>query len=165
MTERRRGQWLRESGAGYLTAPELETVANFLDQLDQQCGDRVDRVILFGSRARGDYEPESDIDLLIVTHSLAYQGARHAATAALYARNVIRTKHSDLEPALADFLVKPDYVEEECIEMLRNLRRTREASDYDVWFTADKRQTDKLVAAAERFLGQHGTISARTRCS
>lgn len=265
MTGQQRGQWLRESGAGYLTTPELDTVANFLDQLDRQCGDQVARVILFGSRARGDHEPESDIDLLIVTrngklavketvrslandepylstlimsaedyrrhqwlrdplyinvrrdgielwnptkwtaeknstpldvkegearvlnqptretirtyidrarenleaaqhlrdagslrgaNSVAYQGARHAATAALYARNVIRTKHSDLEPALADFLVKPDYVAEGCVGILRNLRTTREASDYDVWFMADKRQTDELVAAAERFVAQ-----------
>ncbi len=260
-----RGQWLRESGAGYLTAPELDTVANFLDQLDRRCGDRVARVILFGSRARGDHEPESDIDLLIVTrdgkssvkeivrsltndepylstlimsadeyrrhqrlrdplyinvrrdgvelwnqaawaveknsipldfvegearvldqptretirtyfdrtgedleaaqhlrdagslrgaNSVAYQGARHAATAALYAQNVIRTKHRDLEPALAEFLVEPGYVGEEYIEILRDLRTTREASDYDVWFTPDKEQTDKLVAAAKRFAVQ-----------
>ena len=28
-----------------------------------------DRVILFGSRARGDYSPDSDVDLLVITDS------------------------------------------------------------------------------------------------
>ena len=34
-------------------------------------GDEVhpDRVILFGSRARGDFGPDSDVDLLVITDS------------------------------------------------------------------------------------------------
>ena len=28
-----------------------------------------DRIILFGSRARGDYRPDSDVDLLLIKHS------------------------------------------------------------------------------------------------
>jgi uncharacterized protein len=31
-------------------------------------GDRLVRMVLFGSQARGDAEPESDIDMLVVLH-------------------------------------------------------------------------------------------------
>lgn len=34
--------------------------------LEAQYGDRLDRVLLYGSRARGDAEPESDVDVLVV---------------------------------------------------------------------------------------------------
>lgn len=58
---------LRESQAVYLTDTERDDVAAFLDQLAQACGDEIARVVLYGSRARGDYDDESDVDLLIVT--------------------------------------------------------------------------------------------------
>ncbi len=38
--------------------------------LKQALGDRLDAVVLFGSRARGDARPDSDWDLLIVVHGL-----------------------------------------------------------------------------------------------
>lgn len=41
----------------------------FLDALGRDCGDQIARVVLFGSRARGDHGDESDIDLLIVTRN------------------------------------------------------------------------------------------------
>ena len=49
-----------------MNAP-LETVlADLRSQLTALYGPRLDRVILFGSRARGDAEPDSDIDVMIV---------------------------------------------------------------------------------------------------
>ncbi len=33
-------------------------------------GDRLERIVIFGSRARGDYEDESDIDIAIIVHGL-----------------------------------------------------------------------------------------------
>ena len=35
-------------------------------RLEAVYGDRLDRVILYGSRARGDARPDSDVDLLVV---------------------------------------------------------------------------------------------------
>lgn len=32
-------------------------------------------IILFGSQARGDFEPDSDIDLLVIEHEVADRGA------------------------------------------------------------------------------------------
>lgn len=49
-----------------MNAP-LETILTDLrSRLKALYGLRLDRVILFGSRARGDAEPDSDIDVMIV---------------------------------------------------------------------------------------------------
>lgn len=37
-------------------------------RLEALYGDRLDRVILYGSYARGDARPDSDVDLLVVLH-------------------------------------------------------------------------------------------------
>lgn len=44
----------------------------------------VERIILFGSKARGDDDPESDIDLLVLTARPVSGAERHAALAALF---------------------------------------------------------------------------------
>lgn len=47
-----------------------DELANVLQQLRAGLlalyGNRLDRVLLYGSRARGDAEPESDVDVLVV---------------------------------------------------------------------------------------------------
>jgi len=58
---------LAEERVPYLTDQERKSLAHFLERLETECGDRVQRVVLFGSRARGDHEAESDVDLLVVT--------------------------------------------------------------------------------------------------
>jgi predicted nucleotidyltransferase len=40
-------------------------LTRFRDALDQVYGDRVERVVLFGSRARGDPRPDSDYDVAV----------------------------------------------------------------------------------------------------
>lgn len=37
----------------------------FRAALDAACGDRIERVVLFGSRARGDARPDSDYDVAV----------------------------------------------------------------------------------------------------
>jgi uncharacterized protein (UPF0332 family)/predicted nucleotidyltransferase len=58
---------LTEERVPYLTDQERKGLAHFLGRLETECGDRVQRVVLFGSRARGDHDAESDVDLLVVT--------------------------------------------------------------------------------------------------
>lgn len=66
---------LRESSQAYasprllgvLQPTERAAIQAFVTRLSEQCGDRIVRVYLFGSKARGDSGPDSDIDLLIVS--------------------------------------------------------------------------------------------------
>ena len=49
-----------------LTREERQAVDDFVEALRRQYPDRVQDVILFGSKARGDSHPDSDIDILIL---------------------------------------------------------------------------------------------------
>jgi predicted nucleotidyltransferase len=49
-----------------LTSREREAVQAFLQRLHHAHGNLIRKTILFGSKARGDSEPESDIDILII---------------------------------------------------------------------------------------------------
>jgi predicted nucleotidyltransferase len=48
-----------------LTTSEREALEGFAQRLRLRFGDRVHSVILFGSKARGDSGPDSDIDVLV----------------------------------------------------------------------------------------------------
>lgn len=50
----------------YLSQTERQAVVCFQEELERALPGRVERLILFGSQARGDTRPHSDIDLLIV---------------------------------------------------------------------------------------------------
>jgi hypothetical protein len=51
-----------------LTFSERAALDGYLVNLCQQYGDKLVRVVLFGSKARGDFETESDLDVLVVLH-------------------------------------------------------------------------------------------------
>lgn len=57
----------KEDKLGHLTERERAALASLLERLRRECPGLVQRVLLFGSKARGDGDPESDFDLLIVT--------------------------------------------------------------------------------------------------
>jgi len=48
-----------------LTQPDHDTIAAVMAAIMSRWP--VERIILFGSKARGDHEPDSDIDLLVIT--------------------------------------------------------------------------------------------------
>jgi predicted nucleotidyltransferase len=50
----------------YLNSREQEAVLRFVHTLKQTLGKELLSVTLFGSKARGDYSAESDIDILLV---------------------------------------------------------------------------------------------------
>ena len=49
-----------------LRSNERAGLAAFVERLRQHYGDDLQRVVLFGSKARGDFDDESDLDLLVV---------------------------------------------------------------------------------------------------
>ena len=57
---------MKKTLSSSLSSNERQAVSSFLQLLQQQCPDHVLQAILFGSKARGDSRPWSDIDILIV---------------------------------------------------------------------------------------------------
>ena|SRR2546422_11529368 len=53
-----------------LKSEERQILERFKTNVKNVLGDRLDRVVLFGSRSRGDAEPDSDFDLLVTVQSL-----------------------------------------------------------------------------------------------
>lgn len=54
----------------HLTSAENLAIQDFLATLGKILGDRLASVYFFGSRARGEGNEESDVDLLILLHSI-----------------------------------------------------------------------------------------------
>jgi len=57
---------MSESPSPPLSPNERQAVASFVDQLCQRYQKRILQSVLFGSKARGDSGPWSDIDILII---------------------------------------------------------------------------------------------------
>jgi predicted nucleotidyltransferase len=53
-------------GLSSLTPNERAGLADFVARLRQRYGDDLQRVVLFGSKARADFDDESDMDILVV---------------------------------------------------------------------------------------------------
>jgi len=54
----------------HLNTTERQALARFCEELEQALPDRIERLILFGSKARGNGHGDSDIDLLVVVDRL-----------------------------------------------------------------------------------------------
>lgn len=59
---------LKENLVG-LEKSESEAILDLIERLNQGYSDQVAEVILYGSKARGDSSPDSDIDLLVLMKS------------------------------------------------------------------------------------------------
>ena len=53
-----------------LRSEEEEILKQFKAEVKKLFGERLDRVVLFGSRSRGNADPDSDFDLLVTAESL-----------------------------------------------------------------------------------------------
>lgn len=69
----RDGQPGRDPRLKHLRPAERRAVARFCTELERALPGRVERLILYGSKARGDTHPESDVDLLVVVDSRTHE--------------------------------------------------------------------------------------------
>ena len=53
-----------------LKSEERKILKRFKAEVEKILGNRLDRVVLFGSRSRGDADSESDFDLLVIVRNL-----------------------------------------------------------------------------------------------
>jgi len=60
---------MSDNGLDRLNPREREAILEFVHLLEDRFGDRISSVALFGSKARGESTPDSDIDLLVVVNS------------------------------------------------------------------------------------------------
>ncbi len=63
----------QQSQLAHLTERERQIVTEFVRRLHQQFEEQLLSAVLFGSRARGDAEPDSDMDLLVVLRQLNHE--------------------------------------------------------------------------------------------
>jgi uncharacterized protein (UPF0332 family) len=83
----------------------------------------------------------------------AYYTIFHTASAALLWLEVERARHSGIEAAFIEFLVKPGLVEPEHRQIYANARDWREDQEHkDIMRSLDKSTAAQIVADAERFV-------------
>lgn len=66
----------------HLSTRESEAVLQFIQALKKQYGRYLKKVILYGSRARGDLKADSDIDLLLVIQGISEDTRKEISTLA-----------------------------------------------------------------------------------
>ena len=84
--------------------------------------------------------------------SRAYYAVFYIASAALFSQSVQRAKHSGVESAFSQYLVKPGYIEPEFSRLYQMARRQREEADYADEPDIDETMARQTLAEAERFV-------------
>lgn len=84
--------------------------------------------------------------------SRAYYAIFYMASAALFSQSVQRARHSGIESAFSQYLVKPGYIEPEFSRIYQQARRQREEADYADIPIVDEAIARQTLADAERFV-------------
>ena len=82
----------------------------------------------------------------------AYYAVFHMASAALFSQGIQRNKHSGIESAFSQFLVKPGHIEPEFSRLYQQARRQREEADYAEMVNIDHTTAQQTVTNAEQFV-------------
>lgn len=60
----------RIPGLPHLTRDEKQALMDLRERLRNLLGERLQKMILFGSKARGDFDPDSDLDVAVIVEGL-----------------------------------------------------------------------------------------------
>ena len=84
----------------------------------------------------------------------AYYAIYHLATAVLLTQDIERSKHSGVQSAFGQYLIKPGLIEPEYGRILTSARKAREISDYADQLELDEEAARRIVADADRFVAR-----------
>lgn len=84
----------------------------------------------------------------------AYYAAFALTTAVLLTLDIERRKHSGVESAFNQYLVKPGTIEPEYADIYRRIRRWREDADYDDFADFTRQDTQDVLEEVERFVAR-----------
>ncbi len=99
---------------------ENPTLAKFRAALAEMYGDRLERVVLFGSRARGDAQPDSDYDLAVFLNGMNGASGRWAE---LHRLAALRVEFIDETGAFFDVKPYPAGAYRERSPLMHEIRR------------------------------------------
>ncbi len=90
---------MKETEISTLTSDEIKVLSIFKERVKQEFNVR--KVILFGSRSRGDHSLESDIDLLVLVDEPKNRNNRERLSDIKF--DVIMEQHAYLSPMLENY--------------------------------------------------------------
>lgn len=124
---------LQNERLGHLTPNERASLAAVVDRLVKRYGSDLLRVVLFGSKARGDFDEESDLDILVVVRMPDDNYWRHW-------REILDLTYGiDLEyDTVSSLLIRdePDYAQMRAWNLLLN--RNIERDGIELWTAPQK---------------------------
>jgi len=100
-----------------LSKPNVAILAKFRDVLAQMYGSQLERVVLYGSHARGEAGPDSDYDIAVFLRNLSDRWAE-ADRIAIVASNILNETG-----ALIHAMPYPDKAYEERTPLMHEIRR------------------------------------------
>jgi len=123
-----------------------DILLEFTQQVQRVLGKSLKKVILYGSYARGDYNENSDIDIMVLT-TLTDEEIRQIKTT-IY--DVAFDFQMEYGVDISVILKNEDHFN----YWLGALKQIREKSDYDDFFIASKAKAEEQIATAEMLLGE-----------
>ena len=120
----------------------LRAALKYVEEVRERYGDRLKLAILYGSYARGDYTPNSDVDLLIVIDSLPPR---------------IQDRLGELLSVVDSLFIEPHpYTPQEFIDLAKNCRLTAyDALTYGVTLYMDEEYYLKVKEAFNQALKEY----------
>ena len=87
-----------------------------------------------------------------VAISRSYYAVFYMASAALFAQSIVRGKHSGVESAFSEYLIKPGLVTADFGRIYQRARRSREEVDYAEDAMPDRNEAERVLDDAAIFV-------------